>query len=250
LRCSTCSNPRVAEVNTLLQANAPVRHVARLTGIPRSNLARHAAHIAPASRPFGVIRGRHDPDGPADGPADPLAEAFKLAEQARTPRERLRALEQVRSSVKLKLRGVRDLDRDDRDLLDAGVAQAMAAFKAAPDFETAARGLSGLREAIAHRLDAVEGADALQTRLAVTRWPGSEPGEGVPLAMSSSSYWAQVPARFRDPDRYLVERVVKLSFAVVGRGEPADIAVKVREAATGALVWTNERPTPAIGGPT
>ncbi len=144
LRCSTCSNPRVAEVNTLLQANAPVRQVARLTGIPRTNLTRHARHIAPASRPFGVIRGRDDPDGPAD----PLAEAFKLAEQARTPRERLRALEQVRSSVKLKLRGVRDLDRDDRDLLDAGIAQAMAAYRAAPDFETAARGLSGLREAI------------------------------------------------------------------------------------------------------
>ena len=74
-------NPRVAEIDVLLQSGAAVREVARVTGVPRSNLARHRLHIAPASRPFGVIEGLSDPLGAPD----PLSEAIKLAEQAKTP---------------------------------------------------------------------------------------------------------------------------------------------------------------------
>jgi hypothetical protein len=84
-----------------------------------------------------------------------LGEAFKLAEKARTARERLRALEQVRRATKLRLRGVTDLDVGDHELLDNNIRAAEDAYRAAPDFETAARALSGWREALAQRLDAV-----------------------------------------------------------------------------------------------
>jgi hypothetical protein len=65
--------------------------------------------------------------------------------------------------------------------------------------------------------------------------------------MRPADYWSQVPARFRDPDRFVVERVVRLRFAVVARGEPADVDVRVRDT-DGVLVFASERPTPAIGG--
>ncbi len=93
----------------------------------------------------------------------------------------------------------------------------------------------------------MEGADAIPTKLMVSKWPGSELGDGVPLAMRPASYWQGIPARLRDPDRYRVERVVRLAFAATDDG--ADIELRVRDR-DGHLVWANERPTPAIGGPT
>jgi hypothetical protein len=209
--------------------------------LSRTTLGRHAAHVRELPRRFALIRSQDDPFGQAD----PLSEAIGLAARARTPREKLRGLEQVRAATKLKLRGI-ELDPEARALLDHNIGEAEAAYKAAGDFETAARALSGWRESLLHRLEAVETADAIQTRLVVT-WPGSEPGDGVPLAMRPGDYWQGVPARLRDPDRFRVERVIRLRFAVVSRGDPADVEVRVRDT-DGVLVFASDSPTSAIGG--
>jgi hypothetical protein len=78
------------------------------------------------------------PDAAGPPPADPLEEAFALAERARTSRERLRALEQVRAATKLALRGRTDITDEDRRLLAANVEEAMSAYRASSDFETQA----------------------------------------------------------------------------------------------------------------
>lgn len=83
MRCTVCLKPQVNEVNTLLASGTSVRQVARMFGLPRSNLARHRLHIAPTSTRFGLTEG----GARSPGPSDPLPEAFTLAERARTPRD-------------------------------------------------------------------------------------------------------------------------------------------------------------------
>src|SRR4051812_44219672 len=100
MRCTVCSFPHVGQVDVLLSTGTSLRKVSRMYGVARSTLARHRGHIAAASAPFAVIPGQGDPPGTPE----PLSEAFALAEKARTPRERLRALEQVRAASKLQLR--------------------------------------------------------------------------------------------------------------------------------------------------
>jgi hypothetical protein len=65
-RCTICDNEHVSEVDALLGSGSSIRQVARLTGVPRSNLARHKIHLAATSTPFALIRGDGGPDGPAD----------------------------------------------------------------------------------------------------------------------------------------------------------------------------------------
>ena len=158
MRCTICTNPQVSEVDVLLSSGTPIRQVARVYGLARSTVARHARHVAPTSGSLGLIRGG---DGPSGTP-DPLAEAFLLAERARTPRERLRALE-VRSATRLKLRGVTEPDREARGLLDDNIAQAEAAYRNAGDFETSARALSGWREALLQRIELPPGIPTRST---------------------------------------------------------------------------------------
>jgi hypothetical protein len=137
------------------------------------------------------------------------------------------------------MRGI-ELDPEDRALLDQNIAEAEAAYQVAGDFETQARALSGWREAILHRLDAVKAPDAISTRLVVT-YPGSEPGEGTPIAMRPGDYWRQVPSRFHDPSRFRVERVIRMRYAVVSRQEgDRDVEIKVRDQ-DGLLVWAGDR---------
>jgi hypothetical protein len=241
-RCSVCDHAERPQVDALLTSGTSVRSVAQMFGIPRTTLGRHKAHAHELPRRFALIRGQ---DGP-DGQADPLSEAIGLAARARTPREKLRGLEQVRAATKLKLRGV-ELDPEARALLDRNIAEAEAAYKAAGDFETQARALSGWRESLLHRLEAVETADAIHTRLVVT-YPGSDPEtEGTPIAMRPGDYWSQVPARLRDPDRFRVERTIRLRYAVVSHGDRPDVEVRVRDR-DGVLVWANERPATGTGG--
>jgi hypothetical protein len=234
MRCTVCTNPQVNEVDVLLGSGTAVRQVARMFGIPRTNLARHARHVAPTSAPFGVI---HGGDGPP-GPPDPLAEAFLLAERARTPRERLRALEQVRAATRLRMRGVEDPDREHRDLLDDNIRQAEAAYRDAPDFETAARALSGWREALLQRLDAVRAPGMIEVPVTVTLAGGKPLPDAKPAtaAMSPEVYWKGVPQRLRDPERFDVHRVIRLAFSHVRDPGPGE-DVKVYDRATGALVW-------------
>jgi hypothetical protein len=148
--CTVCANAQVAAIDHLRGTGTSVRAVARLYGRAKTTVARHAQHVAPTSAKFAVIVGA---DAQTGTPA-PLSEAFRLAERARTARERLRALEQVRAATKLALRGRNDLDAEDRELLDANISAAEAAFRDASDFETAARALGGWREALHQRLDA------------------------------------------------------------------------------------------------
>lgn len=105
LRCTVCSNAQVAQIDALLTSGSSVRAVARIHGLARSTVARHRGHISAARARLAVIQGQGDPLGPPD----PLSEAFALAERARTPRERLRALEQIRAASKLRLRGITSL---------------------------------------------------------------------------------------------------------------------------------------------
>jgi hypothetical protein len=178
MKCTVCSFPQVSEVDVLLGTGTSVRKVSQLYGLARSTVARHRAHIAAAIAPFAVIRGQADPGGTSD----PLAEAFLLAERARTPRERVRALEQIRSATKLRLRGVPELDADDHELLDGNVQAAEAAYRDAPDFETAARALSGWRESLMQRLDAVKAPEGIpmQYRVIFTDEEGNHSEPSAP----------------------------------------------------------------------
>jgi hypothetical protein len=210
-----------------------------LHGLARTTVGRHAAHTTPASRRFAVIEGTGGPNGPAE----PLAEAFALAERAKTPRERIRALEQVRGATKLRLRGVFDLDADDHELLDSNIRAAEAAFRDAPDFETAARALSGWREAILQRLDAVKAPEGIpmQFRLVFTDEEGnvSEPAaprrEPATFLMPLADYFRRTPRRFHDPDRFRVERTIHLEWNGTGHQD-----LKVYEVGSNALVWAKD----------
>jgi hypothetical protein len=111
----------------------------------------------------------------------------------------LRGLEQVRAATRLRTRGV-ELDPEDRRLLDSNIAEAEQAYKAAGDYETMCRALSGWREALLARLDAVKAPDAIHTRLQVVLADGEPLGEGTPIAMRPGDYWSGVPSRFHNVD--------------------------------------------------
>ncbi len=55
--------------------------------------------------------------------------------------------------------------------------------------------------------------------------------------MTPEQYWAGVPARFRDRERYLVQREVRIQWP--GSGESPG-SIKVYEIATDALVWAKD----------
>jgi len=230
-RCTVCDFPQASDVDALLGSGSSVRSVARLYGLSRTTLGRHKAHLAPTSAPFALIRG----EGGPDGPTDPLAEALGLAARARTPRQKLRALEQVRAATKLLLRGNAEPDQVDQELLDGNVRAAEDAYAAATDFETEARALSGLREAIVQRLDAQPKAQALEVSVVVTDAGGKYLGSGRTFQLDPVAYWQGVPQRYRNPNRFIVQRTIALGFPpAVERTK-----LKVYEAG-GGLIWAKE----------
>jgi hypothetical protein len=231
VRCMTCSFPQVEDVNRLLSTGTSARRVAHLYGLSRSSVTRHAKHVARSGKRLAVIRTEDAPSGPPD----PLDEALALAARARTPRERLRALEQVRAATRLKLRGVSDLDRDSKELLNSNITQAEGAYRDAPDFETAVRGLSGLREAIMQRLDALPPEGTFRVPFVIAFADGRPFSEAM-REITPTEYWEGVPQRFRDRERFTVIRTIALS--LVGKGSTA---IKVCDQ-TGALVWASDRP--------
>jgi hypothetical protein len=106
--CRSCANVEVERINTRLASGIPIRQVSRMFGIPRSSVARHKQHVRPLERPLGLV-----PQPPIDlTRVDPIAEALDLLERARTPRERLKALEQVRAGTALVLRATVDPDEE------------------------------------------------------------------------------------------------------------------------------------------
>jgi hypothetical protein len=206
-----------------------------LYGLARTTVGRHRAHIAPTSSPFALIPGGGGPNGPTD----PLAEAISLAERARTPREKLRALEQIRRSTKLALRGT-DLDEAGRELLAANVREAEAAYAASPDFETQARALSGLREAIFQRVTSSPTDQGIPTTMSLSFTDENGkvviPGKpGNSFSLSAAEYFRGTPARFHDPTRFMIERTVFLAWGGHGHQD-----VRVRDLVTGGLVWRSE----------
>jgi hypothetical protein len=75
----------------------------------------------------------------------------------------------------------------------------------------------------------------------VTIADGEPVGEGTPIRMRPGDYWRQFPSRFHDPDRFTVERWIRLRFGAVGRkpGDPPDQEIKIRDR-DGVLVWASE----------
>lgn len=245
--CSVCSHPQLAEIDILLSAGGSVRAVARLHQLSRTTLSRHREHTHELAHRFGVIRG----DGGPDGPVDPLAAGFELAARAKTERERLKSLEAIRGATALLLRSSQgEPDAEAVRQLDRNVQEAAEAFRSgSASFEQSIRALQGLREAIRQKLDARRVPGDVETRVLVT-YPGADPeAEGTPVRMRAADYWAGIPQKFRD-ERFHVQRVVRLRFGAVRRrdGDPPDVEVKVRETATGALVWASERAVAATGG--
>jgi hypothetical protein len=239
VNCTVCSFAEVNEVDVLLATGTSIRKVSQMYGLARSTVARHRAHIPAASAPFAVIRGQSDPPRTPD----PLAEAFLLAERAKTPRERIRALEQVRGATKLRLRGVFDLDAADHELLDSNIRSAEAAFRDAPDFETAARALSGWRESILQRLNAVTAPEGIPMRYRVVFTdeegnPSESPAprrEPARFTMPLADYFRDIPRRFHDPERFRAERTIHLAWNGPGRQD-----LKVCEVGSNALVWSKD----------
>ena len=232
-RCTICENPQVDRVNVLIRTGTSIRQVARLTGLSRATLARHAAHIEPSGTKLALIRAHDGSSEPGGSPADPLEEALALAERARTPRERLRALEQIRRATSLRLRGVSDPDPEQRELLDRNIAEAQAAYRNGGDFETCARALSGWREALHQRLDAVRTVGTIEVPLVVTLHDGTQlPGGGI-VRQSLDECFAGVPKRFRDAGRFVVHRSIELRFGT----STAIEQIKVYDS-TGGLAWS------------
>ena len=239
--CRTCASPQVERVNALLLAGDSIRGVSRITGIPRSSLARHAAHIAPVDR-----RPRIVPPAPIDlAPVDPLAEALALAERATTQRQRLKALEQIRSATALALRRMSQPDEAQLRLLDRNLAAAEEAYRDQATFEEAVRGLQGVREAIRQRLDAVRVPDMIEVPVKISFYTaGEEPSAdddsepGTPWPMMAETYFRGIPERFRDLERYVVKRTIRMSWHGTG---PLSEDIKVYEVGTNALAWASLR---------
>lgn len=235
--CSVCELGERPQIDALLAAGSSIRSVARLHSLSRTTLSRHAAHARDLPRRFALISGTADPSGPVD----PLAAGFELAARAKTERERLKSLEAIRGATALLLRSSQgEPDAEAARQLDRNVAEAAEAFRSgSSSFEQSIRALQGLREAIRQKLDARRAPDAVQVPLEVANSDG-EPIGGAPIWMAPAAYWRNVPARFRDPAAYVVERTIKLQFAAVrqSNGHAPAQEVKVREIATGALAWS------------
>jgi hypothetical protein len=134
--------------------------------------------------------------------------------------------------VRLRLRDVEDIDAEDRELLDANVRSAERAYRDAPDFETAARAPSGWREAVSQRLTAPERPDQFKVPMVITTAESSQVRETT-VQMSPQAYWNGVPARFRNADRYVVERTIALQLQKTA----PQVEVTVRRTDADVVVW-------------
>ena len=233
-RCSVCDLPAVSRINALLGSGTPVRQVARLTGVPRSTLARHAEHVRPLERRLGLV----PPGPPGLDRVDVLAEALSLLQRSRTSRERLKALEQIRAATALQLRAMReDPDEELLERLERNLDEASAAFRDEEGFEQAVRALQGVREAMRQRLDAVRSAEQIEVPFEVVWGDGTSVhgrAAAMPMKLSVANYWKGIATRFRDVDRFTVKRVIQLGWPP----ETATETIEVREGS--ALAWTNE----------
>jgi hypothetical protein len=245
VKCSICSSAMVNQVDELLGGGSSIRQVSRMTPFSRSALARHKAHARPLEARFGVIDG----EAGSSGTLDPLGEAISLFRRASTTRERLRAAQGIRSATDLALRAAKgSVDAELLERLDANVVVAAEIYRSLDGFDSELAALAGHREAIAQRLKATQAApgDYVEVvgnpKFYFTNLDGST-GPEMPdydpdrparsYRVPAERYWAGVPHRFRDLQRYRLERLVKLSFEHQNAGQD----VKVYDWETGVLVW-------------
>jgi hypothetical protein len=112
-------------------------------------------------------------------------------------------------------------------------------FRQQDGFESALAGLEGVREAIRHRVSAIRQAPSLPYRFVIVSSVLELDGtaretsrsEPVTWELPAAVYWHIVPQRFRDVDRFRVERSTSLEFDGPGSEE-----IRVYEGV--ALVWT------------
>jgi hypothetical protein len=225
---------------TLLATGSSYRSVARLTGLNRASLGRHAReHTQPASRRLAIVPG---PPESLDAVAvDPMREALKLLERAKTKREKLKAAQAVRRASWLALRSLGgEPDEDLLQQLDSNVATAAALFREQQGFESALAGLEGVRDSIRARLTATQRSEEIKTSMVVTMADGTPCGDPIPYRISLAEHFRGVPARFKDRNLYAVQRAIDLKWpnSPVADERP-DEEIRVYEIATRALVWAS-----------
>lgn len=171
------------------------------------------------------LRARSLPRSPAGFPARdarPADRGPRALEAGPDRSELLKAAEAVRSATALQVRALRggDPDQDMLEQLDENIAEAAKLYRRVGGFENELRGLAGHREAIRLRLEAVKTGGTIDVPIVVTTSdgkplpsPGSKPGT---WRLTTEQYFTGVPTRFRDPDRFAVQRCVKVN------GRPLD----------------------------
>jgi hypothetical protein len=225
---------------TLLATGSSYRSVARLTRLNRASLARHhREHTRPASRRLAIVPGT--PKRLDSVAVDPMREALNLLERAKTKREKLKAAQAVRRASWLALRSLGgEPDEDLLQQLDSNVATAAALFREQQGFESALAGLEGVRDSIRARLTATQRSEQIETSMVVTTADGTPRGEPIPYTISLAEHFRGVPARYKDRDRYAIQRVISLKWPnspIVD--ELPDEEIRVYETATSALVWAS-----------
>lgn len=224
-------------VDTLLGAGSSLRDVARISGIPRTTLARHRQHAQVTASKLALIRTGDVPGWPG-GPLDPLAEALALSKRARPTASSSRsrrpsdppALSKSAPSAAATL--TRMLEQ-----LDANIVEAAQLYRRVGGFENEFRGLAGHREAIRLRLGTVRAPGVIDVPVVVTMVDGTPvSGEQASWRVGLEQYFQGVPARYRDADRFTVQRKVELRWL----GGSWKQELSVYEIETGALVWAKE----------
>jgi hypothetical protein len=174
--------------------------------------------------------------GGSDGPLDPLSEAFVLGRKAVTARQRLQALEAIRSATKLALKGT-TVDREQTEQLDRNLRDVEREYRDAPTFDLAVRALQGVREAALQKIAPAGPADPVDRELTVADSGGRPLGEPHVYQVSSEEHWRGVPRRYRDLDASTVSRSLQLHLASSHARRAPDETIEVRERSTGALAW-------------
>jgi hypothetical protein len=93
---------------------------------------------------------------------------------------------------------------------------------------------------LAQRIEAVEHPDPIEVRIVLT-WPDGTPAspawlgeDEVTMLETPEQHWRGIPVRFRDRDKYRVQRTTVLGLGNAGQAN----TVKLYESATGTLVWS------------
>jgi hypothetical protein len=141
-RCTICANPQVDAISAAFDKGTAIRAMARDFHVSRSALSRHGRHVL-AARVGSAGR-------------DHFEEAVRMLGRASTPRDRLRAMEAIRSALALELRdharartATKTPSGSQLRQLERNVEAAWREYEstAGGSLDVALRALSGVREA-------------------------------------------------------------------------------------------------------